>query len=298
MRNIEQSQFTYNNLVIRTGCASYNDTLACLRNLDVAGLQRENINTALPNAQNPPLYMYGPTIDGDLVPDLTYRLFHQGHFIKVPVIFGDVANEGTTFVPKNTSDVGDADTFIQDQFPQIKLEHLADINKLYLQPNQTQNFPDSGPYWRPASNAYGDMRYTCPGMDMSTAFAKAGAPSWNYKYDVRDPEDVKSGLGVQHTVDMNAVWGPDYVSGDAPASYRNSNAPIVPVVQAYWTSFIRSFDPNKYRHPGIPEWETWSSGGGHRRLYIRTGETRMETVSTGQRERCDYLVGIGEDLWQ
>ncbi|EYE95935.1 putative triacylglycerol lipase [Aspergillus ruber CBS 135680] len=298
MRNVEQSQFTYNNLVTRTGCASKNDTLACLRNLDIADLQRENINTPLPNAQNAPLYMYGPTVDNDLIPDLTYRLFHQGHFIKVPVIFGDVTNEGTTFVPKNTSDVGDADTFIQSQFPQVKLEHLAKINELYLQPNQTQDFPNSGPYWRPASNAYGDIRYTCPGMDMSTVFAKAGAPSWSYKYDVQDPDTVKSGVGVPHTVDINAVFGPDYISGDAPASYRTSNAPIVPVVQGYWTSFIRSLDPNKHRHSRSPEWKGWDSGKGHQRLYIRTGQTKMETVSTSQREKCDYLVSIGEALWQ
>lgn len=103
MLTLNESQFAYNNLVIRTGCASENDTLACLRNLDTASLQRQNFNTPFPGAQLAPLYMYGPTIDGDLVPDYTYRLFHQGKFIRVPVIFGDDTNEGTVFVPKDVS---------------------------------------------------------------------------------------------------------------------------------------------------------------------------------------------------
>ena len=296
MRNTSQSQFSYDNLVIRTGCASDDDTLACLRNLDSTDLQRENINTPLPEAQESPLYMYGPTIDDDLVPDYTYRLFQQGRFVKVPVIFGDVTNEGSVFVPKNVSDVGEADTFIQDQFPEIELDHLAKINKWYLQENQTQNFPDAGAYWRPTSNAYGDMRYTCPGMAVSSIFAKAGTPSWNYQYAVQDPDMEKSGVGVPHMVDVNAIWGPDYVSAaDIPASYRGSNAPIIPVMQGYWTSFIKALDPNTHRHPGSPEWGTWNRD---RRLFIRTGETRMETVPSDQLERCEYLVSIGVALGQ
>lgn len=300
MRNISTSQFSYDNLVIRTGCASDNDTLACLRNLDVAELQRENINTPLSDAQEAPLHMYGPTIDDDLVPDYTYRLFKQGRFLKVPVIFGDVANEGTAFVPKDVSDVGDADTFIQNQFPQVELQHLAKINEWYLQQNQTHNFPNAKPYWRLASNAYGDIRYVCPGMDMSSTLAKASAPSWNYKYAVQDPDMEKSGAGVPHMVDVNAVWGLDYVKkSNIPKSYRTSNAPIIPVMQGYWTSFTRSLDPNKHRYPGSPEWRTWdSSEGEYQRLFIRTNETRMESVPREQRERCEYLVGIGEELRQ
>lgn len=142
---------------------------------------------------------------------------------------------------------------------------------------------------------------------MSTAYADAGVPSWNYHYSVLDPEDEASGLGVYHVVELNAIWGPEHVwysdsiEDPPPASYYTSNAPIIPVVQGYWTSFIKSFDPNEYRYPGTPEWETWGAGRrcrGHQRLFIRTGETRMESVPGDQRERCDYLTSIGVELTQ
>ncbi|KAE8145133.1 Alpha/Beta hydrolase protein [Aspergillus avenaceus] len=297
MLTVNQSQFAYNNLVIRTGCASSIDTLACLRDLDLDTLQRENINTPLPNAQQAPLYMYGPVIDGTLVPDYTYNLFHQDRFIKVPVIFGDDTNEGTNFVPRNVSTVADANIFIQNQFPAIKPAHMANINTLYLQKNQTENFPDSGLYWRPASSAYGELRYICPGIDMSATYTKAGVNSWNYHYAVQDPDLEASGVGVFHTVEVNAIWGPEYVSGEPPPSYFTSNAAIVPVMQGYWTSFMKAFDPNPHRYPGTPEWQTWGAEG-YRRIFIRTNETRMETAPFDQRVRCEYLVRIGTELQQ
>ncbi|KAF9894211.1 hypothetical protein FE257_007713 [Aspergillus nanangensis] len=300
MLRLNESQFAYNNLVIRTGCASYDDTLACLRNLDINSLQRENINTPLPTAQAPPLYLYGPTIDDELVPDYTYRLFRKGKFIKVPVIFGDVTDEGTSFVPRNISDVGDADTFIQSQFNEIQLEHLARINEWYLQENQTQQYPGAGPYWKPTSTAYGEIRYTCPGVDVSSIFAKAGVPSWNYHYAVLDPALEASGDGTPHIAERFAIFGLENVSDKdkVPASYYTTNAPIIPVVQGYWTSFIKSFDPNPHRYAGTPKWKTWGQNEGYRRIFLRTGETRMESVPMVQRDRCEYLVSIGTELGQ
>ncbi|KAF7117232.1 hypothetical protein CNMCM5793_005988 [Aspergillus hiratsukae] len=293
-----ESQFAYNNLVIRTGCASEKDTLACLRNLDTASLQRQNFNTPLPGAQEAPLYMYGPTIDADLVPDYTYRLFHQGKFIKVPVIFGDDTNEGTVFVPKDIASVAEADKFLQNQFPEIQLHHLAKINELYLQENQTQPFPNASVWWRPASNAYGEMRYICPGIDMSTVYEDVGVKSWNYHYAVEDPAAQASGYGVSHTVEVHAIWGPENTNGGAPPSYTTTNAPIVPVMQGYWTSFIKTFNPNTHRYPGSPEWKTWGKGGGYSRIFIKSNETRMERVPLDQRQRCAYLISIGTALGQ
>ncbi|EAW15100.1 putative triacylglycerol lipase [Aspergillus clavatus NRRL 1] len=298
MLTVKESQFAYDNLVKRTGCGKDADTLACLRKLDIDTLQKQNFNTPLPGAQKPPLYMYGPTIDDDLVPDYTYRLFHQGKFIKVPVIFGDDTNEGTIFVPKHVADVAEADTFLQSQFPKLTPDHLKKINELYLKENQTRPFPNATSWWRPASNAYGELRYICPGIDMSAVYEKAGVKSWNYHYAVDDKEARTSGVGVFHTVECNAIWGPPYVNGGAPKSYSTTNAPIVPVMQGYWTSFIKTFDPNTHRARDSPEWKTWGDKGGYSRIFIKTHQTKMEQVPADQRERCKYLTGIGVALGQ
>ncbi|KAJ5840993.1 Lipase [Penicillium chrysogenum] len=299
MLNVTESQFAYDALVTATACDSSQNTLACLRNLDVNALQQKNVNRPHPGAKGKPLYLYGPTVDEDLVPDYTYRLFQEGKFIKVPVIFGDDTNEGTKFVPKSTSSVDEADTFIQNQFPAITRDHLDRINSIYLTPDQTKEFPGAGSYWRPASTAYGEMRYICPGIDLSSIYAAAGVPSWNYHYAVQDPADESSGVGTPHTVEVNGIWGPTNTNKKAPASYYTTNAGIVPVMQGYWTSFITSLDPNTKRLPSSLKWQTWGQGGdGYQRIFIRTNQTKMETVPQGQKSRCEYLTSVGIDLKQ
>ena len=298
MLTSKQSQFLYNGLASRTGCRNSSKTLRCLQSLDVDTLQEQNFDIPYPGAKSAPLYAYGPTIDGDLVPDYTYALFERGQFIKVPTIFGDDTNEGTIFVPQNTSSVEDADTFIADQFPNIQQSEIEKINDMYLSQNQTVAFPSSGPYWRSASNAYGEMRYNCPGIYLSSVYSDSQVSNWNYHYAVEDPTLMASGDGVPHTIETNAIWGPKYVSGTPPSSYFTSNAPIMPLMQGYWTSFIMTFNPNTRRQPGSPVWQKWNSGEGYQRLHIETGDTMMETVPDDQKDRCKYLTGIGVGVGQ
>lgn len=85
---VEESQYQYDNLVIRTGCFQDEDTLGCLRQQNASLIQKVNFNTPSPGAQIAPLYMYGPVLDGDFVQDLTIVSFQKGKFVKVPAIYG------------------------------------------------------------------------------------------------------------------------------------------------------------------------------------------------------------------
>lgn len=296
LRTISESQFAYDNLVIRTGCTGSNDTLSCLRNLSAASIQAVNVNTPFPGAQQPPLYMYGPVLDYDFITDYTLSAYSRGQFIKVPAIYGDDTNEGPTFAPRSTSSYAQGNTFLQNNFPSFTLQQLQQIPKFYPVEG-TPSFPNSGRFWRQIGNAYGELRYTCPGVFVSQQLADRKVPSWNYRWNVIDPEDNAEGLGVTHTVEIHAIWGPENTRNQSPASYRlgGVNAPIVPVVQGYWTSFIRSFNPNQYKKEGTPTWEEW---GEQRRLMFQTNRTRMEEVSEEQKRRCEYLLSLGVDLKQ
>lgn len=292
--------------------------VACLRNKTAAEIQDVNYNVPFPGAAAPPLYMYNPVVDGDLLRDLTYAAYEQGEFIRVPVIVGDDTNGGTVFVPSNTSTLAQSNMFLRNQFPYVTLADFATINALYPNPNDT--CPNEGCYWRQASNVYGEMRYMCPGLRISSAFADASSnanvsnasnassssasgtsTSWAYRWDVEDPADVAAGLGVQHTVELNAVFGPENTNGEAPASYYPGeiNAHAVAVAQGYWTSFIRTLDPNVHRLPGSAEWRPWDDATKGRLLFSTGGETGMEElVGTGIEARCEFWYGIGVDIRQ
>ncbi|CAJ2509146.1 Uu.00g141720.m01.CDS01 [Anthostomella pinea] len=297
---IKESQYQYDNLAIQAGCVAAN-SLACLKSKTAEELQTVNSPIPYPGAAQAPLYMWNPVIDNDIIRDYTYKAFDEGKFVKVPAIFGDDTNGGTIFTPRDTSTLAESDSFLKSQFPYLSLEQLGKINDLY--PKQNDTCPSAGCYWRQVSDVYGQMRYMCPGLYISSAMTRHGvARSYSYRYDVEDPAQVAQGLGVPHTVELNAIFGPENLgyAGSAPASYyRNgTNAAVVPVIQAYWTSFIRSFDPNRYRYPGSAIWEVWSERAQDRLLFETGGKTRMELVDDTTRRRCEYFYSIGLDIRQ
>lgn len=210
LNTVKQSQFAYNNLVIRTGCASAADTLSCLRNISATALQRVNFNTPNPGAQIPPLFLYGPTLDYDFITDYTYRAYAEGKFVKVPAIAGDDTNEGTIFTNMSTASIAQSDIFIQAQFPTISLAQLRMWNELYPV-RGTPQFPDAGRYWREVSKGYGEMRYICPGIYISGVQANMNVMNWNYRWNVIDPEAAKSGESfsspepLRTGIDQNAM---------------------------------------------------------------------------------------------
>lgn len=294
---IEESRYQYKNFAIRLGCVGP-ESLACLRNKTAEELQAQNNNVPYPGTANAPVFMWGPVLDYDLITDLTYNSFAWGRFVKVPLIFGDDTNGGTIFTPRDTATIERSDLFLHTQYPYLDLDHLVEINSLY--PNKDDSCPNSGCYWRQVSDAYGDMRFMCPAMFISSMAAQYGAPqTWNYRYNVEDPGQIADGLGVPHTVEVNAIFGPENTRG-APASYNPDgiNARITPIIQSYWTSFIRSFDPNAFRLSDTAEWERWN-GSSQRRLVFQTGgNTEMETVAQESQQRCKYLTDIGAVIKQ
>ncbi|KAI3339182.1 vacuolar triacylglycerol lipase [Ustulina deusta] len=290
---VKESQYQYDNFAIAAGCAG-SDSLACLRTKTAAELQAANKGSPYPGAPSSPIYPWNPVVDGELVQNLTYDAFANGDFVKVPLIVGDDTNEGTIFTPQTASTIGVSNSFLKSQFPYLTLEQLGRINSLY--PNQNNaSCPSSGCFWRQVSDVYGDMRYTCPGLFISSAMTNFGMPqSYSYRYNVEDPAQVAQGLGVPHTVEVNAIFGPDNVPG-APASYfpGGVNAAVVPVIQAYWTSFIRSFDPNRHRLNGSAHWEIWNPNTQARLLFETGGKTKMEIVANDVQSKCSYLQSIG-----
>ena len=100
LRTVSESQYQYDQLVARTGCDAKNtgsssNTLACLRKISIATLDKYNINTPFPGATELPLFPYNPTLDYDFIQDYPVTMFESGHFVKVPGIYGYVMVKST-----------------------------------------------------------------------------------------------------------------------------------------------------------------------------------------------------------
>lgn len=313
---VDQAQYQYDNLVIRLGCARSDPSasLACLQRKSPKEISDKDRDIPYPGSSSKPIYMWSPVIDGDFVTDYPYAAFYNGSFTRnISVIFGDDTNGGAGFAPGSISSLGDSNQFIKDQFPAITAAQLDQLNQFYPNPHAS-TCPNSGCWKAQAGQVYGEMRYMCPGLYLNDAFDYfndnylKGRSSWAYRWNVEDQEQMANGLGVPHIVELNALFGPSniYYRGAVPKSYwpGQINAAAVQVMQSYWVSFIKTFDPNKLRCCGAAEWKPWKNdvdraNAQHQRLLFGTGgKTEMEVIPKELDVRCGYLRSIGRGLQQ
>ncbi|QSZ31841.1 hypothetical protein DSL72_001410 [Monilinia vaccinii-corymbosi] len=292
---VSESQYQYDGLVERTGCAGQNDTLACLRGLDISVLAQNNINIPTPGgAGGSPVFMWSNVIDGNFTSDYTYKLFATGQYVKLPAIYGDDTNEGTVFTPKSVNTSADMSDFLKNNFVKLTDDQLYNIHQYYPQGPQ---YPNAGSYWSAAALAYGEMRYNCPGIYLSGThdFFSPSLGNWNYHWDVLSSAKAASGLGVTHTSESGSIWG----------SSKQPDSALIPSIQAYWTSFIRTKDPNTYKLESAPKWEQLKTSN-YQRIHFRaenvTGDAianvTMESIPDEQMARCAYLSSIGVSISQ
>ncbi|PQE21386.1 triacylglycerol lipase protein [Rutstroemia sp. NJR-2017a BBW] len=204
---VEESQYQYDSLVKRVGCAGKNDTLACLRAVDISVILKNNPNLPTPGgAGGTPNYMWSNVIDGDFTPDYTYKLYSEGKYVKLPAIYGDDTNEGTVFTPQNINTSAQMDDFLRNNWPKLTSSQLQQIHTYYP---KGRAYPDSGAYWSAAALAYGEIRYNCPGIYLSSVHFRdvPTVGSWNYHWDVLSTANNASGFGVTHTAELASIWG-------------------------------------------------------------------------------------------
>jgi carboxylesterase type B len=174
---------------------------------------------------------------------------------------------------------------------------FGEVNRLY--PNTNNTCPNAGCYWRQLSDVYGDIRFMCPALFMSSQLRALGSSaSYSYLWNVEDPALMREGLGVPHTVETDALLGTQYGKEGAPESYKPGgiNEMASPIMQGYWTSFIRSLDPNKHRYPGTAEWRNWETGSPRRIVFGTKGKTEMEEIPPELKEKCEFWVKYGTQM--
>ncbi|KAK7970488.1 Carboxylic ester hydrolase [Apiospora saccharicola] len=293
---VSELEWQFSRVLNETQCQDAADAMKCLRNKDDKALQAANAPSPFPGRTEVPLplFYWTPCIDGELLQDRPYKMFKDGKFINVPIIFGNDNDEGTVFAP-NTGSPEEIQAFLQNNYRFLEDEEAKNITDLYP---LMEALPNHNAWFSSAQMAYGETTFICPSVHVLSAYtqhhnltsgnndtAKTPAPGvWGYRYNVADTVNAALGIGVPHLFESFAIFGPDNVPG-APESYYTYNAPMVPLVMDYWLSFVRTLDPNPLRSPGALAWDQW--GAGKRRLLLETGKTVMETTPQAQRARCD-----------
>ena len=98
---------------------------------------------------------------------------------------------------------------------------------------------------------------------------------------------------MSHTSDMPNVFGPGNIpAGSGTGGFDFEDISLTPILQSYYTSFVRELDPNSHPVNGSVFWPQFNSGGDER-LLLQVNETRVETVpDSSQLDRCEFWRGL------
>ena len=244
----------YNNIVQATNCSGVNDTLACLRTVPIDRLSavfNSSVTAAVPG--------WGPQIDGDFLQASSNTLFSNGQFVKVPLLHGQNADEGTAFGVRGINTT--------DQFLAAVRQRGADnatattIATLYPDdpdvgvPSTLVGRPPPsqaslGYQWKRSAAFVGDMVMHAPRRFTSQIWAANNLSAYAYYFDVL-VHGLPPTVGSTHFQEVAFVFdntgGRGYMNAvaqnpfqDEPQSYFD----LARIMSSLWISFIVDGDPN------------------------------------------------------
>ncbi|KAF2756378.1 carotenoid ester lipase [Pseudovirgaria hyperparasitica] len=273
----ERQQATFDRMVANCGCTDAADKIACLKKADHADISA---------AVNEEEYFLGASSlastwtirpDGKHLTDSPHRLAAQGKFAKVPLMIGDMRDEGTLFSLltqlKVTTEKDFKDYFQSVWWPKASDEDMAGLMDLYPHdptkgsPFGTGIFNNPTPNYKRVAALVGDFSFEAQRRNL---LAHYPAPAWNYLTEVDVPS---AGLLPNNPLTKLPILGSFHAFDVFFYMFANLPRQLSKNVdnrQATAISFVRTLDPNNHGRD-IPYWPQWTGKGRETYHFLESG---------------------------
>ena len=229
-------------------------------------------------AVEPPYFTHAPTgllavLDGYVLRDQPSDIFAGGQERRVPLIIGSNARERIpgSVLPESLPDA------IRSRYGSI----AARAQALYAGAASTDVS-----YGTPAEQWATDVSFRCSSVLEAAWHSAAGNRTYLYEF-ARVPKGRES-FGASHAGELPYVFGVLTPEALAGAVFSEVDAHLSSVVQAYWTNFAKSGDPNGR---GLPTWPRYQ---GQTRAYVAFANEGPVARDNLRREQCDlYAKSLG-----
>ena len=260
------------------GCAGASNEVECLRSKPVRDLLiTAPVDGATPGAPGGSQFNGGvarwdfnPIVDGKVIPDQPRTLIETGKFARVPYLLGSNFEEGRLFLLTASATTP----------ARTEAEYLAALGRLFKDsaPKVAEQYPVSAfPSPQDALvRVWGDSRLGCTTYDSMRRVAAQGATAHAYTFARAIPGlEV---IGPTHGVELPYVFGTLASPGPDDRALSDS-------MQAYWTRFAKTGDPNGEGDLGWPAFAEASD----QRMNL---DVMPSVVSGFRRAECDFWATI------
>ncbi|KAK7471289.1 hypothetical protein VKT23_002697 [Stygiomarasmius scandens] len=267
----------FDNFTQLAGCGSEPNVMDCLRHTESGVLVAAG--TELLYNYNSTLYIFAPVFDNNFFKMRPVEAFQTGQIAKVPVLFGSNTNEGATWsnglrdANANTSMPNATEQtvyrFLQGQFATLTQESFDHALELYPLEHYNNSLVLLG------QQMYGEMRYICTALLVTSGIHGIGQPAYQYRYD--NPVH-----GSNHAYDLQAMF-PANLQGIT--NLEDDSAVLFASMREYWTSFVIKGIPES-QSSGV-DWEaSANASNGSPRILLHPGMIGMEGIYDQLDERC------------
>jgi para-nitrobenzyl esterase len=172
----------------------------------------------------------GPMVDGQVLPEDVATAFAKGHFAALPFLAGTNSNEGSLL---GNGDASWLDKSLGDRLGTVRTLYEKDGK---LSDDQFHRL------------LFNDEFFAGPTAAYAAAVNRAGAPAYVYRFGyLADVMRRRGETGVGHGGEMIFLFGFGQLAAFAPPN----DTAMSSMLQAYWTNFAKTGDPNGI---GVPVW--------------------------------------------
>ncbi|XP_048674245.2 acetylcholinesterase-like [Caretta caretta] len=279
------------------GCTAGDDTalVGCLQGKEPGEFPKHQFSVL----QYPDLIgtSFGPTPDGDFLPDTPPRLLQAQHDQPIiPILTGITANEGSyllrdsvhSFNLENASSIGwhELLKLVRLIAPEAPEKAVQDMAQQYSQEGEEQGEPQ---YRWAMEQIFGDYSVVCPVAEVAGQEAEAGNPVYAYYFTHRS-----SGLsspewtGVPHSSDLLFTFGTLASVRGANYTHTEAEVGLSRRVMQYWSEFARSGNPTGAGNSR----EQWPHYDPTEQNFFRIGMEPPQVKGPSPARHCKFLAWL------
>ncbi|WRT64579.1 uncharacterized protein IL334_001511 [Kwoniella shivajii] len=235
----------YEQLLNITNCSSPSGAeINCLRNVPAQEVLQAQL-TIVSSSNYTSSFIYGPSVDSDLIPDQPWKLLEKGIIAPIPFITGQTKDEGTGATPLNITEATFFDYFNRLEPVPLPANFTKNITQWYPAvpargaPFNTGNATFGlDPAYKQYAALFTDVLHTAPRRHLlRQANEYFYNRTWTYTFDHVRGNASTDRLGAVHLSDLPYVFGIN-------TNWTQPEQELSHLIQGYWLNFTYYGNPN------------------------------------------------------